>query len=94
MHSYNNENKKGKGKQLVSCNGAFALINSFYLFDIDTLTYNILDVNTVFKKNAEIGFFSPQKSFLRIFFTIFSQLSVKAVFLCIFLIIYRSVFLY
>ena len=33
MHSYNNENKKGKGEQLVSCNGAFALINSFYLFD-------------------------------------------------------------
>ena len=50
MHSYNNENKKVKGEQLVSCNGAFALINSFYLFDIDTLTYNILDVNTVFKK--------------------------------------------
>lgn len=67
MHSYNNENKKGKGEQLVSCNGAFALINSFYLFDIDTLTYNILDVNTVFKKNAEIGFFSPQKVFCRYF---------------------------
>lgn len=75
MHSYNNENKKGKGEQLVSCNGAFALINSFYLFDIDTLTYNILDVNTVFKKmqkNAEIVFFSLQKSFLQIFFIIFS----------------------
>lgn len=72
MHSYNNENKKGKGEQLVSCNGAFALINSFYLFDIDTLTYNILDVNTVFKKMQKLDFFPPQKSFLQIFFTIFS----------------------
>lgn len=67
MHSYNNENKKGKGEQLVSCNGAFALINSFYLFDIDTLTYNILDVNTVFKKMQKLNFFHHKKVFCRYF---------------------------
>ena len=65
MHSYNNENKKGKGEQLVSCNGAFALINSFYLFDIDTLTYNILDVNTVFKKMQKLDFFPHSKVLCR-----------------------------
>ena len=91
MHSYNNENKKGKGEQLVSCNGAFALINSFYLFDIDTLTYNILDVNTVFKKMQKLDFFHHKKVFCRYFL---QYSSVKTVFLCIFLIIYRSIFLY
>lgn len=70
MHSYNNENKKGKGEQLVSCNGAFALINSFYLFDIDTLTYNILDVNTVFKKMQKLDFFNAKKFFADIFYNI------------------------
>lgn len=70
MHSYNNENKKGKGEQLVSCNGAFALINSFYLFDIDTLTYNILDVNTVFKKMQKLDFFTIKKFFADIFYNI------------------------
>lgn len=70
MHSYKNENKKGKGEQLVSCNGAFALINSFYLFDIDTLTYNILDVNTVFKKMQKLDFFHCKKFFADIFYNI------------------------